>query len=136
MTAENTSEQQTTAYAFGGLHHVQIAIPPGAEVLCRRFWGEVLGMTEPAKPPVLAARGGCWFRGGGLEVHLGVEEDFAPALKAHPGILVRSLRALASRLEEGGHEVTWDDDFPGHDRFYAFDKLGNRLEFLEPKTAS
>jgi hypothetical protein len=85
-----------------------------------------------AKPPVLAARGGCWFRGGGLEVHLGVEEDFVPARKAHPGILVRGLRALAERLEANGHPVQWDGEFPGHDRFYAFDKLGNRLEFLEP----
>jgi hypothetical protein len=27
--------------------------------------------------------------------------------------------------------VTWDDDFPGHRRLYAFDTLGNRLEFLQ-----
>ncbi|MEU1290487.1 glyoxalase [Kitasatospora sp. NPDC005856] len=131
MSNENLPE-----FAFGGLHHVQLAIPPGAEDLCRQFWGDVMGMTELEKPPVLAARGGCWFRGGGLEVHLGVEQDFGPARKAHPGILVRDLRALAERLEECDHEVTWDDDFPGHDRFYAFDKLGNRLEFLEPKSAS
>ncbi|MFE9428101.1 glyoxalase [Kitasatospora sp. NPDC006697] len=120
---------------FTALHHVQLAIPPGAEPLCREFWGGVLGMAELAKPPVLAARGGCWFRGGGLEVHLGVEEDFQPARKAHPGILVRGLPALAERLEAHGHEVRWDGEFPGHDRFYAFDKLGNRLEFLEPHGA-
>ncbi|MFI9273622.1 glyoxalase [Kitasatospora sp. NPDC052896] len=119
---------------FAGLHHVQLAVPPGAEPQCREFWGEVLGMTELPKPPVLAARGGCWFRGGGLEVHLGVEADFVPARKAHPGILVRGLRELAARLEGHGHPVRWDDEFPGHDRFYAFDKLGNRLEFLEPRT--
>ncbi|MEU0395091.1 glyoxalase [Streptomyces sp. NPDC006208] len=137
MTTERTSvTSHAAAYAFGGLHHVQLAIPAGAEDLCRQFWGDVLGMTELQKPPVLAARGGCWFRGGGLEVHLGVEEDFGPARKAHPGILVRSLRELSERLEACGHEVIWDDAFPGHDRFYAFDKLGNRLEFLEPRTAS
>ncbi|WP_051852259.1 VOC family protein [Streptomyces aureocirculatus] len=124
--------QGTLHYEFGGLHHVQLAIPPGAEELCREFWGDILGMTELEKPPVLAARGGCWFRGGGLEVHLGVEKDFRPSGKAHPGILVTSLRALAARLEEHGVDVTWDDAFPGYDRFYAFDKLGNRLEFLEP----
>ncbi|GHH56968.1 glyoxalase [Streptomyces candidus] len=135
MTAQN-NEPGATDYEFGGLHHVQLAIPPGGEDECRAFWGDVLGMTELQKPPVLAARGGCWFRGGGLEVHLGVEQDFAPARKAHPGILVQSLRDLAKRLEAGGHEVTWDDNFPGHDRFYAFDKFGNRLEFLEPQTAS
>lgn len=127
------TDQPTAEYGFDGLHHVQLAIPPGAEDLCREFWGGVLGMTELEKPPVLAARGGCWFRGGGLEVHLGVEEDFSPARKAHPGILVRSLNGLAKRLEEHGHEVIRDDDFPGHERFYSFDKLGNRLEFLEPE---
>ncbi|MFG2328479.1 glyoxalase [Streptomyces sp. NPDC048604] len=138
MTTENTADNTAgtaSEYSFGGLHHVQLAIPAGAEDLCRQFWGEVMGMTELEKPPVLAARGGCWFRGGGLEVHLGVEQDFSPARKAHPGILVRSLRDLAKRLEECGHEVTWDDNFPGHDRFYAFDKLGNRLEFLEPQAS-
>ncbi|NGO74725.1 glyoxalase [Streptomyces sp. YC504] len=115
-----------------GLHHVQLAIPPDAEDICREFWGGVLGMTELEKPPVLAARGGCWFRGGGLEVHLGVEEDFRPNRKAHPGILVTSLDALAERLEDHGVSVTWDDNFPGHERFYAFDAVGNRLEFLQP----
>ncbi|MFF3153260.1 glyoxalase [Streptomyces sp. NPDC057910] len=128
MTAENTGP----GFSIGPLHHVQLAIPAGAEELCRAFWGEVLGMTELAKPPVLTTRGGCWFSGG-LEVHLGVEADFRPAAKAHPGILVQSLPGLAKRLEAHGHEVTWDDNFPGHDRFYAFDKVGNRLEFLEPR---
>jgi hypothetical protein len=47
---------------------------------CREFWGEVLGMNELEKPPALPARGG-WFRGGFLEVHLGVEEPFIPARK-------------------------------------------------------
>ncbi|MFD9499968.1 glyoxalase [Streptomyces sp. NPDC060035] len=124
--------QRNPGYTFDGLHHVQLAIPPGAEELCREFWGEILGMTELEKPSVLAARGGCWFRGGGVEVHLGVEDDFRPNKKAHPGILVSSLDALAKQLDDNGVSVTWDDNFPGHNRFYALDKLGNRLEFLEP----
>jgi extradiol dioxygenase family protein len=111
----------------------QLAIPVGGEPACRQFWGAVLGMTELEKPPVLAARGGCWFRGGGLEVHLGVEQPFTPARKAHPGILVSNLKALATRLESVGIEVGWDGEFPGHDRFYAADPFGNRLEFLQPR---
>lgn len=90
-------------------------------------------MDEVEKPPVLAARGGCWFRSGGVEVHLGAEDDFTPARKAHPGILVRDLHTLASSLEAGDVEVTWDGEFPGHDRFYAADPFGNRLEFLEAR---
>jgi catechol 2,3-dioxygenase-like lactoylglutathione lyase family enzyme len=123
----------TNGFTIGRLHHVQLAIPPGGEERCRDFWGAVLGMEEVEKPPVLAARGGCWFRGGGLEVHLGVEQDFAPARKAHPGILIQSLRELGTALEEAGIEVIWDAEFPGHDRFYVSDPFGNRLEFLEPQ---
>ncbi|MBW4040739.1 MAG: glyoxalase [Acidobacteria bacterium] len=119
-------------YSFVTLHHVQLAMPRGEESTARAFWAGVLGMTELTKPPVLAARGGCWFRGGGLEVHLGVEDPFAPARKAHPGVLVRDLPALAERLENTGLTVTWDDGFPGHHRFYVSDPFGNRLEFLEP----
>lgn len=117
---------------FVGLHHVQMAVPIGSEDTCRSFWRDVLGMDEVPKPSVLAARGGCWFRGGGLEVHLGVEPDFSPAGKAHPGILVTDLRGLAERLQNAGVTVTWDDEFPGHDRFYAHDPFGNRLEFMQP----
>ena len=121
-----------TAFSFARLHHVQLAIPAGGEPECRAFWGGLLGMDELEKPPTLAARGGCWFRGGGVEVHLGVEHDFTPAAKAHPGILVSDLRALAEALSSADVEVTWDGEFPGHDHFYAADPLGNRLEFLEP----
>ncbi|MFD6275612.1 glyoxalase [Streptomyces sp. NPDC060209] len=124
--------QPNSEYTFDGLHHVQLAIPPGAEALCREFWRDILGMTELEKPSELAARGGCWFRGGGLEIHLGVEDDFRPSSKAHPGILVSSLDVLAERLDDNGVSVTWDDAFPGYNRFYVLDKLGNRLEFLEP----
>jgi catechol 2,3-dioxygenase-like lactoylglutathione lyase family enzyme len=120
-------------FRLGALHHVQLAIPPGSEEACREFWGTALGMTELVKPPVLAARGGCWFEGGGLVVHLGVESDFRPALKAHPGILVDGLTELAARLEAAGSPVTWDDEMPGYDRFYSADPFGNRLEFLQPR---
>lgn len=120
-------------FSFVALHHVQLAMPRGEEEAARAFWAGLLGMTELEKPPVLAARGGCWFRGGGLEVHLGVEEPFVPARKAHPGVLVHDLPALALRLEDAGRTVAWDDDFPGHRRFYAHDPFGNRLEFLEPQ---
>jgi catechol 2,3-dioxygenase-like lactoylglutathione lyase family enzyme len=116
---------------FGlGLHHVQLAIPPGSEDDCRRFYIDVLGMREVQKPPVLAARGGLWVRGDRLEIHLGIEEDFRPARKAHPGILVDDLDGLAERLTRNGVAVDWDDNFPRYQRFYAFDTIGNRLEFM------
>jgi len=126
----------TNVYTFSRLHHVQLAIPADGEEVGRQFWGETLGMAEMPKPPALAARGGCWFDGGGVEVHLGVEPDFSPSHKAHPGILVAGLHDLAARLEAAGTAVTWDAGMPGYDRFYATDPFGNRLEFLEPRRRS
>jgi len=115
-----------------GLHHVQLSAPPGSEDVLRRFYGDLLGMDEVAKPPVLAARGGAWFRSGALELHLGIEDDFRPARKAHPGLLVEDLDAMAGRLRAAGIDVDWDDDFPGYRRCYLHDPHGNRLELLEP----
>lgn len=117
---------------FGGLHHMQLAMPRGEEEAARGFFVGILGLTEIDKPPVLAARGGAWFRGGGLELHLGVEDDFRPARKGHPGVLVTDLDEVVRRLREAGQDVTWDGDFPGFRRVYAHDPFGNRLEFLEP----
>ena len=117
------------------IHHVQLACPAGSEDTLRSFYSGVLGFGEIPKPDVLAARGGCWFRGCGIELHLGVEHDFRPARKAHPGLLVRDLDAWADRLRAAGAPVTFDDDFPGMRRFYSEDPHGNRLEFLEPSDA-
>lgn len=115
------------------LHHVQLACPPDTEQALRDFYAGVLGLEEVPKPATLAARGGCWFRGYGIELHLGVEDDFRPARKAHPGMLVRDLDAWAGSLSEAGYPVRFDDGFPGMRRFYSEDPHGNRLEFLEPE---
>jgi catechol 2,3-dioxygenase-like lactoylglutathione lyase family enzyme len=115
-----------------GLHHVQLAAPRGSEEALRQFYGTALGMTEVPKPAVLASRGGAWFRSGGLELHLGIEDEFRPAGKAHPGILVTGIDAVAKRLEANGVAVQWDDKFPGFRRCYVADPHGNRLELLQP----
>ena len=114
------------------IHHVQLAMPPGEEDQARAFFGDILGMEEVDKPPELAQRGGVWFRSGQLELHLGVEQDFAPARKAHPGILAESLDAVRARLEAAHWETEPDGTLPGFRRFYTTDCFGNRLEFLEP----
>jgi catechol 2,3-dioxygenase-like lactoylglutathione lyase family enzyme len=118
------------------IHHVQLACPAGSEEALRAFYGGVLGLAEIPKPAVLAARGGCWFRGHGIELHLGVEPDFRPARKAHPGLLVDDLDGWAARLRQAGYAVEFDDDFPGMRRFYSADCHGNRLEFLEPRRSA
>jgi catechol 2,3-dioxygenase-like lactoylglutathione lyase family enzyme len=114
-----------------GVDHVQVAAPPGCEEAARAFYGGVLGLAELPKPPVLAARGGCWFAAGGQELHVGVEAEFAPARKAHPGLVVDDLEALRERLREAGQDPQDDETIPGTRRFYAEDPFGNRLEFRQ-----
>jgi catechol 2,3-dioxygenase-like lactoylglutathione lyase family enzyme len=110
---------------------MQLAMPRGEEPKARAFFVDALGMTEVAKPPVLTARGGAWFRAGEVELHLGVEDDFRPARKGHPGIIVTDLDEVVLRLANAGQDVRWDTDFPGFRRCYAHDPFGNRLEFLQ-----
>jgi catechol 2,3-dioxygenase-like lactoylglutathione lyase family enzyme len=117
-----------------GYHHVQLAMPPGEEPRAEAFYSGLLGLPRVEKPAELAARGGCWFRGDGIELHLGVEEDFRPTRKAHPAILVTGLDALRERLEAAGVEAVTDVQLAGHARFYAHDPFGNRLEFLEKQS--
>jgi catechol 2,3-dioxygenase-like lactoylglutathione lyase family enzyme len=105
------------------IDHVQVAAPPGCEAEARAFYGGMLGMHEVEKPEALRARGGVWFE----HVHVGVEEDFRPARKAHPAFVIDDLDALAARIGE----VQWDDAVPGVRRFYASDPFGNRLEFVQ-----
>jgi catechol 2,3-dioxygenase-like lactoylglutathione lyase family enzyme len=112
--------------------HFQLAAPPGCEEAARAFFGDLLGLAEIAKPEPLRERGGCWFALGAHQLHIGVEDDFRPARKAHPAIRLdpADLDALAERLTAAGHPVTWDTSLPGERRFYVSDPWGNRLEFL------
>src|SRR4051794_4827170 len=110
------------------IDHVQVAAPPGCEEEARAFYGGVLGLREVEKPEALRARGGVWFAlAGGQQLHVGVEQEFAPARKAHPAFAVDDLNAVAEALGE----VRWDEELPGVRRFYAKDPFGNRLELVE-----
>ena len=114
-----------------GIDHVQVAAPPGCEDRARAFYGGLLELPEIAKPEALSARGGCWFRAGAQELHVGVEDPFSPARKAQPGRVAAGLDELAARLAAAGIDVAWDDAIPGARRFHAADPFGNRLEFRE-----
>ena len=114
------------------LDHVQLAMPAGGEPRARAFYQELLGIPEIPKPPDLAARGGCWFERGELKVHLGVEADFRPARKAHPGFLVADLAGLLARCRAAGCSVTEDRSMPELYRAFVDDPFGNRIELLEP----
>jgi catechol 2,3-dioxygenase-like lactoylglutathione lyase family enzyme len=117
--------------AVTGIDHVQVAAPAGCEAEARAFYGELLGLEELPKPDALATRGGCWFRAGVQELHVGVEEPFVPARKAHPSFVVSDLDGLAARLKQEGIEVAYGELIPGTRRFETADPFGNRLEFRQ-----
>jgi len=114
-----------------GLDHVQLAMPPGGEAQARRFYHDLLGLIEVEKPAPLAARGGCWFEGQATIVHLGVQEAFEPARKAHPAFLVSDLEHYRQVLEAAGAPVIPDHGLPHVRRFYTADPFGNRIELIQ-----
>ena len=112
------------------LDHVQLAMPPGGEARAEAFYAGVLGLERIPKPEPLAARGGCWFRHGHVAVHLGVEEDFRPARKAHPAFVVDDLVALRDACEAAGVAVRPNPDAEPGRGAYVDDPFGNRIEFV------
>ena len=114
------------------LDHVQIAAPPGREDEARAFYGGLLGLDELPKPEPMRASGGVWFRLGSRELHIGIEDPFVPARKAHPGLRTEPDRidAIAARLSAAAAPVDWDQRYPGIRRFYTADPFGNRIEIL------
>lgn len=113
------------------LDHVGIAAPTGSEYEAREFYGGILGMEEIEKPETLQKNGGVWFRSSGFELHIGIDEPFTPARKAHPAFEVDSLDDLMEYLDSQEVSYTPDDQLPGAKRIYVSDPFGNRLEFLE-----
>lgn len=96
----------------------------------RKYFGDLLGLSEIGKPPNLAKRGGLWFAlPDGRELHLGVEEPFTPARKAHPAFATNDLDALAFELSDAGYAVEWDEELAPLRRFYSEDIFGNRIEY-------
>jgi len=116
-----------------GIDHVLLAMPVGAEDKARAFYTGVLQLDEMKKPPGLALRGGVWFSNGKVTIHLGVEQDFRAARKAHPALVVRDLAGFLDRARKAGSEIAFDDEpIEGYERAFVYDPFGNRLELMEP----
>jgi catechol 2,3-dioxygenase-like lactoylglutathione lyase family enzyme len=117
--------------AITGIHHVQLAMPLGGEDAARRFYSGMLGIPEVPKPLPQAKRGGVWFETDYVRIHLGIEQDFRPAKKAHPGLLVQNLKVLSQRLVQAEYEVINGEPLEGYEHIYVNDPFGNRLELLQ-----
>ena len=117
-------------FPFTAIDHVQLTMPADAEDAARAFYRDLLGMTEIAKPPELAKRGGCWFASGAVQIHMGVEAEFRPARKAHPAVRCADYDALTARLQAAGVATTEDSNIPGVRRCHIADPFGNRIELI------
>ncbi len=114
-----------------GIDHVQLAIPPGGEAAARAFYGTVLGFTEVPKPAPMAARGGMWFQAGPVGIHLGIEPDMKPSVKAHPALVVDDLDTFVVHLTAAGYRWTPSDEIPNTRRGHTWDPFGNRIELVQ-----
>lgn len=119
------------AFKFKKIDHIQLAAPQGSEGLARKFFKDILGFKEIEKPEELRKRGGVWFAFENVQIHVGIEEPFTPAKKAHPAFEVENIATLEEHLKNNGIEFIKDEMLPGAKRFYVFDPFGNRLEVLE-----
>lgn len=113
------------------IDHIQLAAPIGSEEQARLFFQGILSFEEVEKPDTLKKNGGVWFSSGNVQIHIGIEQSFSPAKKAHPAFEVLNIETFASHLREKGVAIQVDDKLPGAKRFYVDDPFGNRLEFLE-----
>jgi catechol 2,3-dioxygenase-like lactoylglutathione lyase family enzyme len=117
-------------FRITAIDHVQLAMPVGAEQRAVDFYAGILGLVLEPKPTSLGLRGGCWFRSGNVEIHLGVEDPFTPAKKAHPALRVAGYSELIAALEAAGYPVRVNDEIPGVLRCHVDDPFGNRIELI------
>jgi catechol 2,3-dioxygenase-like lactoylglutathione lyase family enzyme len=115
---------------FKRIDHVQLTIPKAAEERARKFYSGVLGLEEIEKPDSLKPSGGVWYKIGGAELHLGVEEN-SQKTKAHPAFEVTNLNPVRVHLIQNGIEIKEEKPVPGRNRFSFYDPFGNRIELLE-----
>ncbi|MGB8907459.1 MAG: VOC family protein [Candidatus Cybelea sp.] len=117
---------------FKNVDHIQLAMPAGLENEARGFYRDLLGMSEVQKPPELVERGGVWFRSDRVFVHIGVDPDFRPALKAHPGFVCNDFAGLVLRLRSQDVEILNGEPLEdGRRHCYVADPFGNRIELIE-----
>ena len=119
------------SYTFKSIDHIQLAAPKGSEDIARNFFKSILGIDELEKPEELKKRGGVWFQFANHQIHIGIEEPFYPAKKAHPAFEIDNIEALKIHLNKNGIQVIEDENLPGAKRCFISDPFGNRLEFLE-----
>ena len=128
------SEQaiQSKHVAITGCHHMAICVHDIDEA--RRFYCEVLSLTELERPPEIAKKfRSAWFLIGSSELHVVENREFQPLdspLAPHIAVATSDFGALTAQIADRGGEFTFGPG-PGPDgivRAVIEDPTGNTLE--------
>lgn len=115
---------------FKRLDHIQICIPTGKEDEARRFYTDIIGLTEIPKPIELIANGGLWYQISDIQFHIGTENEINKS-KRHPAFEVTNIQAARTHLENCGVKIKEEIQVPGQIRFSFIDPFDNRIELLQ-----
>lgn len=116
--------------SFKRLDHIQICIPKGKEEDARKFYTNIIGLTEIPKPAALIPNGGLWYQLADIQFHIGTEDEINKS-KRHPAFEVNNLREARIHLEKNNVSIKEETNVPGQNRFSFLDPFGNRIELLE-----
>jgi catechol 2,3-dioxygenase-like lactoylglutathione lyase family enzyme len=116
------------------MDHVNITLPRAMEEAAKHFYGVLLGLEEIPKPEETRGRGGAWYRLGGVQLHLSLEDSASDnqSSNRHVCYLVPDLARAEEHLREAGVEIIQDDrPVRRWSRFYVRDPGGNRIEIAQ-----
>jgi catechol 2,3-dioxygenase-like lactoylglutathione lyase family enzyme len=114
------------------IDHVQITVPRNCETQARHFYCEILGLREIEKPENRRKNGGFWAQVGGVQLHVGLEDDVVRTkTKAHVAFRTENLAAWRKRIQDLQIEVLDSPPFPNATAFEFRDPFGNRVEIIQ-----
>ena len=115
---------------FKRLDHLQLCIPTGKEDEARRFYTDILGLTEIPKPKELIQNGGLWYQLADIQLHIGTEQADNKS-KRHPAFEVADIQSARQLLEKHGVRINEKTQVPGRIRFAFLDPFDNKIELLQ-----
>ncbi len=98
----------------------------------RRFYREVLGLREIARPRTFDFVA-LWFDLGGQHVHLILKDKPDTLSPRHFALRVASAATAREHFRSAGIAIHETVEIPGAERFFIADPDGNRIEIIEWK---
>ena len=96
----------------------------------RRFYREILGLTEIAKPRTFDFVV-LWFDLGNQQLHLLHKDEPDSLSPRHFALRVADIQAARSHFQERDIPIQETTPIPYCDRFFVFDPDGNRIEIIQ-----